>query len=91
VPHEGSAGYTRLPRGEHLEDHACEDNLLNNIRDVRLGESQVLEHQPGCDTEGVADSGTSHGRDLSMSVDKSAAWLAIGHTSTLKNIESILL
>ena len=66
-------------------------DMLNNICEVRPGESEVLQGS----SKTPVGSRISHGitqssRQLCLSVDRSGAWLAISHPSPLQNIKCIL-
>jgi hypothetical protein len=75
-----------LSRGVHMQAH-----LLDDVRDVGLGEGEVLE----CTGEAMVghranDRGAVILRELHLSVDGCGAWLAVGHASLLQDVDGVL-
>ena len=68
-----------------------ETNLLYSLGNIWVSEGEVLQgtNQTAV-LSGVADRCTDCGGDLGMSVDGGTAWLAVGHASSLKHIQSVL-
>ena len=66
-------------------------NLLNSVRDVRAGESEVLQGTSKTPVGSRISHGVTHiSRQLRLSVDRSGTGLAISHPSPLQNIKCIL-
>jgi len=79
-------GEMAIPRIMHVEAH-----LLNCIRYVWSGEGEILQStNQTAVLSRIADRCTISGGDLSMSVDRGAARLAVSHTSSLKHIQGVL-
>ena len=68
-----------------------ETDLLNSVGEVRPGENEVLQGTGKIPVGSRISHGiTQISRQLRLSVDRSGAWLAISHPSSLQNIKSIL-
>jgi hypothetical protein len=75
-----------LPWGVHMEAH-----LLNDVGDVGPGESEVLERAYQAPVRRrVSDRGPIVLRELRMCVDWRGAGLAVGHASSLQNVDGVL-
>lgn len=76
----------RLPWIVHVKK-----DLLESIRDIWPGESQVLEGASKTPiVRGITNWGTISGRELGVGVNRGSTWLAICHASTLQNLEAVL-
>jgi hypothetical protein len=66
-------------------------HLLDGVGDVGPGEGQVLEHAGQAPVERcVCDWGLVVLKELRLSVGRRGAGLAIGHASSLQDVEGIL-
>jgi hypothetical protein len=77
----------RIPRSMHVQAR-----LLNRMGNVRASMWQILQGTSVTAILGrIGEEGTISGRKLAPYINRSGAWVALGHTSALKKFNCILM